>query len=122
MKKMILFITLIVTFINAMGETPKYNFKMKEVRIVDAKLSQKNNGGRTFSGLIENKTRKNITVTLDIYFKDPEVNNGREVLVSSPIFYNIPARSTKTFNKWLSVGPIDGRDFDVRLSKIKELK
>lgn len=122
MKKTIVFITLLITFVSSFGEGPRYNFNLKKVRIVDAKLSRKNSGRRKFSGLIENRTTKKLTVTLDIYFRDPEVNNGRKVLVASPTFYNIPARSTKTFKTTLSVGQIDGRDFDVKLSKIRELK
>ena len=122
MKKFILLIAFIITFSPAMGETSRYSFNFGKIRISDAKLTRKSNHYRHFSGLIKNRSSKNLTVTFDIYFKDPQVNDGREVLVSSPTFYNIPARSTKNFKTSIYVGEINGRDFRLELSNLLEVK
>ncbi|WP_320045703.1 hypothetical protein [uncultured Ilyobacter sp.] len=122
MKKFILLIAFIITFFPAMGEPSRYSFNFGKVRITDSKLTRKNNHYRYFSGLMENRSSKNLSVTLDIYFKDPEINSGREVLVSSPTFYNLPARSTRNFKTSIYVGEINGRDFRIELSKLSEVK
>ncbi|WP_319369832.1 hypothetical protein [uncultured Ilyobacter sp.] len=122
MKNLILLITFIISFSLALGETSRYSFNFGKVRITDAKLNRKNNHYRHFSGLMENRSSKTLTVTFDIYFKDPEVNNGREILVSSPTFYNLPARSTRNFKASIYVGEINGRNFRIELSKLTEVK
>ncbi|WP_319203926.1 hypothetical protein [uncultured Ilyobacter sp.] len=122
MKKFTLFFFLVFILSFTSAEASRYSFNFGKIRIIEAKLSRKNNKYRSFSGLMENRSSKKLTVTLDIYFKDPEVNNGREVLVSSPTFYNLPPRSTKNFRTSLYVGEIKGRDFKIKLSKLSEVK
>ncbi|ADO81820.1 hypothetical protein [Ilyobacter polytropus] len=122
MKKFILFFSLVFILSFTSAEASRYSFNFGKIRITEAKLSRKNNKSRSFSGLIENRSSKKLTVTMDIYFKDSEVNNGREVLVASPTFYNLSPRSTKNFRTYLYVGEINGRDFRVKLSKTLEVK
>lgn len=98
-----------------------FYFKLKGTQIRDSKLSKKRNGYRKFEGTFKNKTPHNFEwIAFKFFFKDPNFNNGRYMLVSEEVIKNIQKKSDKPFQLYIPVGEVDGRDFKIEISSYKK--
>ncbi len=120
MKKSSLIILLFVMSVSVFAEMSRYNFNFGYIKLRECVLSHKKNGRRKFKGKILNRYSKDLElVELKFYFKDKQINHGREIFVSSEYIKDIPKTSETYFYVSIPVGEVDDRNFRVELGEVR---
>ena len=117
MKKIILlfFILSLISF-----GSPKYDFRFKDVDILQIKIGRKSNGRRSLSGIVNNKSSKQIDyVKFDIKLKDEKIPlNNNYCIVGEVKAYNLSPYKKINFKTHLKVLDMDGRDLKVEITDL----
>lgn len=114
MKKIILlFFTLTLMSFGSQ----KYDFRFKNVDILQVKISSKYNGVRSLTGVVSNKSSKKIEyIKFDIKIRDKNVTkNNNYYTVGEIRSYNLPPDTKINFKTYLKVLDMDSRDIKVEI-------
>ena len=95
----------------------KYDFRFKSVDILQVKISRKYNGVRSLTGVISNKSSKEIeSIKFDIKIRDKNVTkNNNYYTVGEIRSYNLPPNKKINFKTYLKVLDMDSRDIKVEI-------
>jgi len=114
MKKIILlFLTL--SFISFGSQ--KYDFRFKNVDILEIKISRKYNGIRCLEGVVSNKSSNKIEyVKFDIKIRDKNITkNNKYYTVGEIRSSQLPPNKKMKFKTYLRVLDMDGKDLKVEV-------
>ncbi|WP_028857695.1 hypothetical protein [Psychrilyobacter atlanticus] len=114
MKKIILlFFTLSLMSFGS----PKYDFRFKNVDILQVKISRKYNGVRSLTGVVTNKSSKEIEyIKFNIKIKDKNITQDNNYFTVGEIrSYNLPPNKKINFKTYLKVLDMDSRDLKVEI-------
>lgn len=114
MKKIILlFFTLTLMSFGSQ----KYDFRFKSVDILQVKISRKYNGVRSLTGVVTNKSSKEIKyIKFDIKIKDKKITkNNNYYTVGEIRSYNLSPNKKINFKTHLKVLDIDSRDIKIEI-------
>lgn len=91
----------------------KYDFRFKSVDILQVKISRKYNGVRSLTGVVTNKSSKEIEyIKFNIKIKD---KNDNYYTVGEIRSYNLPPNKEVCFKTYLKVLDLDSKNLKVEI-------